>query len=279
MNSRISPIISPPAKRRVYAQKLMIILCAPFIFCCALAHADDTKKRVPTFTRDVLPIMQEHCQECHRPNQVAPIMFMTYDQVRPWAKAIRKVTAAKTMPPFHAIGPLGKFENDLRMTEGEIQTIVRWVDGGAPRGAPQDAPAPRNWTDGQWEIENPDLVIEYPTYTVKEGGEDEFVMFYSPYTFPEDTWLESIEFRPADRRFVHHAGLFAIDGNVDIPKSGTWSSTADKVNDFTDEHSDESFQQATKHLLTQNYLFTWLPGFGAKKLSSGQAIKIAKGES
>lgn len=253
--------------------------CAVLVFVAALSlttNADDSVVTRPTFTRDVLPVLQEHCQECHRPGQVAPISFMSYDEVRPWAKAIRKATETKTMPPFHASGPLDIFQNDLRLTEKEIQTIRNWVDTGAPEGSPKDAPPPRSWSDDQWQIHEPDLVLSFSSYPIRPDVEDEFVMFYSPHVFAEDTWFEAIEFQPSDRRFVHHAGIFAVDDQIYIPESRIWSSLSDGPED---PQLNQSFKQATTRLLSQNFLYTWLPGYGPHRLPEGQAIKVNKGES
>src|SRR5207302_11187236 len=112
----------------------------------------------PTFHRDVLPILQKKCQECHRPGEIAPMSFMTYDQVRPWAKAIKTAVLTKKMPPWFADPHYGKFSNDMSLSQAEIDTISNWVDGGVKEGNPKDAPKPRQFFTG-WIIGKPDQII------------------------------------------------------------------------------------------------------------------------
>ena len=103
---------------------------------------------LPTFYRDVLPILQNRCQECHRPGEIAPMPFVTYAQVRPWAKSIRKVVLSGKMPPWLADPCCGKFENDRSLSPGEREILAKWAESGAPRGDPRDAPPPKIRTPG-----------------------------------------------------------------------------------------------------------------------------------
>src|SRR5579863_638459 len=98
-----------------------------------------------TFYRDVLPILQEHCQSCHRAGEIGPMPLGTYTETRPWAKAIRQAVVARKMPPWNADGPHGKFRNDPSLSQTEIDTLVTWVDGGAREGNAKDAPPPRSF--------------------------------------------------------------------------------------------------------------------------------------
>ena len=99
--------------------------------------------QVPTFTRDVAPILQARCQECHRPGEAARFRCSTYEQARPWAKAIKAAVLPRKMPPWFADPHYGKFSNDSSLRQSEIDTLAAWVDGGAPQGDPKDLPAPR----------------------------------------------------------------------------------------------------------------------------------------
>src|SRR5215510_10707256 len=101
----------------------------------------------PTFNKDVMPIFQEHCQSCHRPGEIAPMSLLNYDDARPYAKSIRDRVVRRVMPPWHADPNHGAFSNDRRLSDADIQTIVRWVDGGAPRGNLADLPAPKKFVD------------------------------------------------------------------------------------------------------------------------------------
>ena len=115
----------------------------------------------PTFHKDVLPILQRNCQECHRPGEAAPMSLLTYDQVRPWAKAIKQTTALKKMPPWFAEPGIGKFHNERRLTDQELATLAAWADAGAPVGDANHAPKPVTFIEG-WSIGKPDLVVEMP---------------------------------------------------------------------------------------------------------------------
>ena len=99
-----------------------------------------------TFNRDVLPILQNRCQTCHRPGDIAPMSLLNYQQARPWAKAIKSAVLLRRMPPWHADPAHGEFSNDRSLTPSEARTIVQWVDSGAPEGAPKDAPKPREFS-------------------------------------------------------------------------------------------------------------------------------------
>src|SRR5579863_4103812 len=112
-----------------------------------------------TFHKDVEPILQNNCQSCHRPGEVAPMSLLTYEQSRPWAKAIKEKVLARKMPPWFADPQYGHFDNERSLTAQEIKTLVSWADGGAVAGEKTDAPAPREFVDG-WNIGKPDAVIQ-----------------------------------------------------------------------------------------------------------------------
>jgi len=168
-----------------------------------------------TFTKDVLPILQENCQDCHRPGganlggMVAPMAFMSYKEVRPWAKAIQKAVVSKEMPPWDAAPEFdGHFANQRTLTQSEIDTIVEWVQSGVPRGAAKDAPEPRQWDDSSdWTIGKVDLVSEMPeAYFVEDDVQDIYVNFYDKLTEEElatDRYIKAVEFKPGSS-VVHH---------------------------------------------------------------------------
>src|SRR6266481_9705881 len=150
----------------------------------------------PTFNRDVMPILQNRCQECHRPGQVAPMAFVTYQQTRPWAKAIREAVLLKKMPPWFAEPGYGPFSNDRSLTKAEIDTLVRWADAGAPEGDAKDRPPPKQWVEG-WNIEQPDAVLAMPhAFPLAASGDVEYQYVVIPTGFTEDKWVEMAELRP-----------------------------------------------------------------------------------
>src|SRR5579872_6427854 len=128
----------------------------------AVAAVAATNSNSVTFNKEVLPIVQKRCQDCHRPGEAAPMALVTYQDARPWAKSIREAVLTRKMPPWFADPHFGKFSNDRSLSQAEIDTIVAWVDGGAKEGDPKDAPPPRKFVDG-WSIGQPDLVLEMPT--------------------------------------------------------------------------------------------------------------------
>src|SRR6266850_3058485 len=127
-----------------------------------------------TFAKDVAPIFQAKCQECHQPNSIAPMSLITYQQVRPWAVSIKERVASRQMPPWHIDRSIGvqRFKNDMSLTDEKVDTIVAWVDGGALQGDPKDLPPPKPLvTDNEWQavrdgLGPPDLIIRSPEYTM-----------------------------------------------------------------------------------------------------------------
>jgi hypothetical protein len=156
-----------------------------------------------TFNKDVLPILQNNCQSCHRPGGVAPMSLLTYDSARPWAKAIKAAVVSKQMPPWFADPHYGNFRNAPRLTQSDINTLAAWADSGAREGDSGDKPPALQWTDG-WRIQ-PDVVVSMPEpYHVGAKGVGEIKQFFIPNPFKEDTWVTSIEIRPGDPAVVHH---------------------------------------------------------------------------
>src|SRR5258707_1024853 len=119
----------------------------------APAVAADTPARPATFSKDVAPIFQAKCQECHQPNSIAPMSLITYQDARPWARSIRERVSTRQMPPWHIDKSVGiqQFKNDISLSDDQIDTIVKWVDAGAPQGDPKDMPAPKPLVkDNEW---------------------------------------------------------------------------------------------------------------------------------
>ena len=163
-----------------------------------------------TYYKDVLPILQKNCQACHRPGEAAVgKSFMTYKDTRPWAASIRQAVLQGKMPPWHADTDHGRFLNERRLNQAEIDTLATWAATGAKEGDPAIAPPPRQFTEG-WTIGNPDLVIDMGAECrVPAKGTIEYTYFVVPTGFTEDKWVEKIELRPGERSVVHHIVLMA----------------------------------------------------------------------
>src|SRR5205814_35461 len=144
----------------------------------------------PAFYKDVSPILQQHCQQCHRPGQIGPMPLITYSQTRARAKSIAQMVRSKKMPPWFADSRVGHFANDPSLTDAEIQTITSWVDGKTPAGDRHDAPPPRQWTEG-WNIPKPDRVIQMPKpVAIPARGDVEYTYEIVPTGFTEDKWVQ-----------------------------------------------------------------------------------------
>jgi len=167
-----------------------------------IAMASDTSSQV-TFSKDVLPILQKNCQSCHRPGQIAPMSLLTYQDARPWAKAIKAAVTARQMPPWFADPKYGHFANDRSLKQGDIDTLVKWADNGAVEGNPKDSPAPVQWPQGGWGIQ-PEIVMDLPPHDVPAKGVLEWELIAFPAPFKEDTWVTSMEILPGESSVVHH---------------------------------------------------------------------------
>lgn len=175
--------------------------------CAAIVAAAPVPSQ-PTFYKDVLPVLEKNCQNCHRPGEAGPMSFMSYQSTRPWAKAIKAVVASKKMPPWFADPQYGHFANDRSLSSSDINTLVAWVDAGAKAGNPKDAPAPMQFADG-WSIGQPDQVFEVPTpVEVPASGVIDYQYVIMHTGFTEDKYVQFAEARPTDREHVHHIIAF-----------------------------------------------------------------------
>jgi len=157
-----------------------------------------------TFGKDVALIFYNHCVECHRPTMFAPMSLLTYEDARPWARAIREKVITGTMPPWGADPAIGHFRNDSRLSQSDIDTIVAWVDGGAQKGNDKDLPARPRFADG-WTIGEPDVVLTMTEpYHIPARGTIPYQYIRIPVNFTEDRWLKAIEIKPGSRSHVHH---------------------------------------------------------------------------
>jgi hypothetical protein len=200
------------------------------MFLCASFAADLTPRPV-TFAKDIAPILQERCQECHHPGTVAPMSLVTYEETRPWAKSIKQRVATRQMPPWHIDSNVGvqKFKNDMSLTNEQIETIVRWVDSGAPLGDPKDLPPPKQFAGpNEWKaaavLGQPDLVVKSEPYTMPAKHQDVWWRPLSATGLTEARWLRAVEIRPgslAGRKITHHAVAYLVQDDPDALAPGT----------------------------------------------------------
>jgi mono/diheme cytochrome c family protein len=180
-----------------------------------LALPAELGSKPPTFTKDVAAVFQEKCQNCHRSGAMAPMSLVTYEEVRPWAKAIRQRVVTRSMPPWFLDKTVGvqQFANDISLSDDQIAMISKWVDAGAPMGDPKDMPAPKQWPkDDGWQLSKqfgqPDFVLKSEDYTMPAKGQDVWFKPLTPIPLTEARWVRAVEMRPgtpAGRRITHHA--------------------------------------------------------------------------
>ncbi len=186
------------------------------------AAAQANSEHPVTFTKDVAPILQRSCQNCHRPNSVAPMSLLTYEEVRPWARAIKdKVSRPdndpERMPPWFIEKNIGvqTFKEDISLSPDEVNIIRAWTDNGAPRGNAADLPPAIEWVDGEdWSFGTPDLVVSSPEHTLEAVAADWYgLLDQSPTGLTEDRWVKSVEVR---ERLLDEAAVERKSGDLNL---------------------------------------------------------------
>ncbi len=185
-------------------------------------------QETPTFSKDVAPILYEHCVACHRAGEFAPMPLVTYDEARPWARAIRQRVEAREMPPWYAEPGHQQYSNDASLSDAAIATIGAWVEGGAPEGDPSDLPGMPTFPEG-WTIGEPDVVLNMlEPYEIPADGTVPYLYFTVPTNFAEDKWVKAVEIKPGDRRVVHHVIATLQRPDPDAPPSPEPTLTRDQ---------------------------------------------------
>jgi len=176
-----------------------------------------------TFSKDVAPILYKSCVRCHRPDEIAPMSLLTYNDARPWAQSIKNRVSKHEMPPWFLDKTIGiqKYKNDPSLTDDEIATIVKWADSGAPQGNPSDMPPmPTQEAMSTWRIGTPDLIVKYPAFKMPAAGPDLYGNLETPFGTTEDRYIKAIQSRVVDagsRKVVHHALSYAVEPDDDGP--------------------------------------------------------------
>src|SRR5258708_7883386 len=189
------------------------------------ASSQPTPGNPVSFGKDVVPILADHCQVCHRSGTFAPMSLMTYEEVRPWARSIKQKVAAREMPPWYIDKTLGvqHFSNDVSLSDLEIATLVKWVDSGAPQGNVADIPAPRKFPDGDvWYIGKPDMIVNLPKdVVVKAKGPDQWPDILVDPHLAEDRYIQAVQIIPLKgHQVIHHIRTSLVDTSDDSVHSG-----------------------------------------------------------
>ena len=214
-----------------FQSKTLLRLSLSVLSASAVLFAGDTtgstqNTKTPTFTKDIVPILQARCQDCHRPNAMAPMSLLTYEETRPWARSIKERVVKRQMPPWHLDKSVGvqSFQNDMSLTDEQIATVVKWVDSGSPQGDPKDMPAAKVFPkDDEWQLAKlynrpPDMIIKSDEYTMPAVSQDQWWKPVVDLNVKEPLWVKAVEMRPGTsqgRKITHHALAHLIQDDPD----------------------------------------------------------------
>jgi mono/diheme cytochrome c family protein len=223
-----------------------------------------------TFTKDIAPIVQQNCQTCHRPGEGTPFSLMTYEDARPWAIDIKRMVQSRQMPPWFEDGHTEKFENNRSLTQAQIDTIVAWVNEGAPKGDPKDLPPARQFVQG-WTIPKPDVIFQLPKpFPVPDSGILQYQYVILPTGFTKDTWVQYVEAAPTDRTVVHH-----IVAYVRRPGSNYFKDKPKGV--FFEAPPTKTGEKADPDDVPSDWLVGYAPGQPPDIFEHGQAKLVPAG--
>jgi hypothetical protein len=229
------------------------------------ASSTSDESVAPTFYKNILPILQQHCQSCHRPGEIAPFPLVSYGDAKPWGKLMRDSIASRKMPPWFADPCCGKFANDPSLSPAQIETISDWLESGAPAGRKDDAPPAPHWTEG-WNIAQPDLVLKMPVAVkIPAAGDVEYTYEIVPTNFSEGKWLQMSEFRPSARNHVHHAVVYIR------PPESQWRRGAPGGVPFTASTLRDPHLMHEAHATTSDLLLVYAPGSSPEDWREGMA--------
>ncbi|HEV3442997.1 MAG TPA: redoxin domain-containing protein [Gemmataceae bacterium] len=227
-----------------------------------------------TFYRDVAPILQKHCQTCHRPGEVGPFSLMSYRQAVSWAADLKEYAQNRKMPPWKPVDG-HPFYNERKLTDRDIATLAAWVDGGTPEGDPKEAPPPRQFTSG-WQLGEPDLVLTMSEeMQIGPTGDDQFRCFVFPTKLAENKFVTALEVRPGNPRIVHHT-LLAIDASGQGRKL--------EQQEREKKHAGEVLDRGPGYPVAMGFGFVplggmggWAPGQMPRYLPEGSGYYLPKG--
>ena len=257
---------------------------AALVWTAGIGGAAGAQADTPTFTEDVAPILYENCVTCHRAGEVAPMSLITYQETRPWGRSIKNKVLVGEMPPWHADPSVGRFLNERRLTVAERDTLVAWVDAGAPEGDPAKLPPPPAFADG-WQIGTPDVIIEMPeAYEVQAEGEIAYQRFFAPTNFTEDKWVTAVEVRAGEPAVVHHILAYALVPGVAPPPpsfnlvlGGERTEAVARGQRGRPGGGQQRGGPGGRQRMTRSLIGTMAPGTNPIVFEPGTAMRVAKG--
>jgi hypothetical protein len=225
----------------------------------------------PTFYRDVLPILQERCQICHRAEGIAPTRFETYEQTRPYAAAIAAAAQDKSMPPWFADPHVGHFSNDSSLSPEQIASLTAWTAAGAPAGNPHEGPTAVHWAES-WSIPQPDMILKMPKgVALPASGDVDYTYEIVPTGFKEDRWAQAVEVLPLLRANVHHAVVYVR------PPDSQWMRHAPVGVPFSASTLTDPEDRRGAHWTDSDVLLVYAPGSSPDQWPDGLAKFIPAG--
>ena len=248
------------------------------LLVCAAPAAAQSASASPTFSKDIAPIFQSKCQDCHQPESIAPMSLVTWQEARPWARSIKDRVARRQMPPWHIDQSVGvqKFKNDMSLSQAQIDTIVKWVDAGAPQGDPKDLPTAKPLiTTNEWQgvrdgFGPPDIVIKSSEYKMPAMGQDVWYRPMNDIPLTEPRWVKMVEIRPTNmksRKTLHHSIAYLVLNN-----------DPDAVNTNTATYGLSPAASREDLLNRRPQLMEWAIGKGYDKFADGTGKLIVPGE-
>lgn len=267
------PILSAHCRRSIGRAAIVLsgLLDASLAHPGARQSGPKTSARAPTFYRDILPILQKHCQSCHRAGGLAPMPFESYQQTLLFVPAIRRAVEEQSMPPWFADPTIGRFSNDPSLSAAEITTLFSWMEAHAPAGDEQDAPRLPPWAEG-WSIPKPDVVVKMPEPVPLPGrGDIEYTYEIAATHFAEDRWVQAAEVLPGSRAQVHHAVVYVR------PPDSPWLSHAPTGVPFTASSLRDPEDRRGAHWTDSDILLVYAPGSSPDNWPAGMAKFIPAG--
>jgi mono/diheme cytochrome c family protein len=240
------------------------VVALTFVSAAQAPKADATKAAVPTFTKDVAPILYANCVTCHRPGEIGPMSLLTYEDARPYAQAILEEVGQGHMPPWHAEAPEG--------------TLLKWAGGGAPKGNPADMPKVPVFAEG-WQLGQPDAVFQMSEpYSVPASGTINYEYFYLPTNFTEPKWIQSIEVRPGVRAAVHHVLVF-YRSSPDRTQPAVLSRNAEQNRTPAPLFGSSPPHPPATPTERQRLIASYAPGTNPQVMPAGTALRLEAGGS
>lgn len=262
-------------KHRLIAVVAVVLLLASF--GRARTDAQQAVSNPPTFSKDVAPILYKQCVSCHRPGEIGRMPLLTYEQARPYAKAIANAVTNRTMPPWHADAPAGTFHNERVLSDRERETLTSWSTAGAPNGDPKDLPPQPAFTDG-WALGKPDVVLEMQEdYPVPAKGTVQYEWMYIPTNFSEPKWVTSLEIRPGNRSVVHHVLVYHRAKPDGKTPPVARANQRDQSNPPPEEPGVSTHPRRNLTGMPARLLATYAPGTNPQVAPAGTAFRLEPG--